>query len=519
MLGTWVVRDLHVVGFESLDRMNRALMALHNNPAKLTAIGFDYPPLSVLVLTPLAVFSDLARSLIALPISSGLFAGIAAISLNSVLRRCFIPGPWRFAILAVLVFNPLVALYASTGSSQIVWVSLMLAGVLSVVKWFVTAQLRYVFVGGITFAIAGVAGYGSLVWALLAAVLIGVVLQRNGARQAEVEGTVIGFGSPVVYVIALWMVFNTVILGNPIAWLKRSIAGDDSGVATAASDRLGGVLQGLGEVVLYTSPLTIVVVPLLVYAAFRRRDELAGWLALCIVAAIVLPGVGVFLRNDGTHVLMRDGLPVLVLSVAGACWLLRSLEGGRAVGAVLVILGLIGSGVYTGYQMTRYEYQNLESAFMNGVRTGDDQEGQITVAGQEAGIVSEQAMASYIRRNITAEGSILTDNSQTYAVMLLTGKPQLFFDRVDRGDGAWRKAARNPGPKVRYLLLSRSTDTDQLSQIYPATATGAVGATQAVYSTDRYVLVTVPEQAESSAASAVTSSDTGDSTAQGEDPS
>lgn len=494
LLGTWVVTGLHVVGFESLDRMNRALMALHNNPAKLTAIGFDYPPLSVLVLTPLAVSSDLARSLVALPISSAIFAGVAAISLNSLLRRCLIPGPWRIAILAVLALNPLVALYASTGSRQIVWVSLMLAGVSSVVKWFVTAQIRYVLIAGITFSVAGLAGYGSLVWAGLAAFLIGFVLQRHGARQAEVEGTVVGFASPVVYVMALWMVFNGLILGNPVAWVTRSVSGEAPSAGLATSDRLTEVLRDLGEVVLTTSPITVVVVPLLVLAAVRRRDELAGWLAICVGAAVVMPGVAVFVRNDGSHVLMRDGLPVLVLTVAGACWLVRSLAAGRAAGAMLVILGLVASGVFTGYEMTRYANQNLESAFIQGIRTASSQEGEITAAGQEVGIISEQAMAGYIRRNVTAEGSILTDNSQTFGVMLLTGRPQLFFDRVDRGDGAWIRAARKPGAGVRYLLLSRSTATDRLSQLYPTAATGTDPALQAVYTTDRYVLVAVSDQ-------------------------
>lgn len=491
-VGIWLVTQMHVVSFESLDRMNRALMALHNDPAKLTAIGFDYPPLAVLVLTPLAIFSDMARSLVALPISSALFAGIAAISLNSLLRRCRIPGPFRLGVLAALALNPLVILYASTGSSQIIWVSLMLAGVSSVVKWFVTAQIRYILVAGLTFAIASVAGYGSLVWALLAAILIGVVLLRHGARQAEVEGTVIGFSSPVVYVIALWTVFNAVILGNPLSWLKRSVTGDER-ISGSFSDRLLDVLQDLGDVVLATSPLTIIVVPLLVVAMFRRRDEMAGWLAICIVAALALPAVAVLVRGDGSHILMRDGFPVLVLTVAGACWLVRSLDGAHAAGALLVILGLLGSAAFSFYKMSDYPHQNLESSFVEVVTSGESQEGEITAAGQQVGILSEQAMAGYIRRNVTATGSILTDNSQTFGVMLLTGRPELFFDRVDRGDGAWFKAANAPGPKVRYLLLSRSTADDQLSQIYPAAATANDPALQPVFTTDRYVLVSVPD--------------------------
>ncbi|HYF73384.1 MAG TPA: hypothetical protein VD864_11225, partial [Nocardioides sp.] len=60
--GYWVVVDLHVVGFETLDRLNRALMVWHNDPAKLSAIGFDYPPLATLLIAPLAIFRGLVTS-------------------------------------------------------------------------------------------------------------------------------------------------------------------------------------------------------------------------------------------------------------------------------------------------------------------------------------------------------------------------------------------------------------------------------------------------------------------------
>ena len=54
--GYWLVVKMHVVGFETLDRLNRALMIWHNNPAKLSALGFDYPPLATLLISPLAIF-------------------------------------------------------------------------------------------------------------------------------------------------------------------------------------------------------------------------------------------------------------------------------------------------------------------------------------------------------------------------------------------------------------------------------------------------------------------------------
>ena len=53
-------------------------------------------------------------------------------------------------------------------------------------------------------------------------------------------------------------------------------------------------------------------------------------------------------------------------------------------------------------------------------------------------------MAEYIDNNVSRSNSILTDNAQTYAVIMLTGEPEIFFDRVDKSDGPWKEAARRP---------------------------------------------------------------------------
>ena len=54
------------------------------------------------------------------------------------------------------------------------------------------------------------------------------------------------------------------------------------------------------------------------------------------------------------------------------------------------------------------------------------------------------------RTTSTRDNSILTDNAQTYAVMLLTGHPEHFVDRVDQQ----RRPVEGSGPRPR-----RSTST------------------------------------------------------------
>ena len=102
-------------------------------------------------------------------------------------------------------------------------------------------------------------------------------------------------------------------------------------------------------------------------------------------------------------------------------------------------------------------------------------------------------MAHYINAHDRLQNSILTDDSQTFSVMLRTGRPDLFWDRIDKGDGEWRDALVSPWGRVRYLLV---TADDLIRQQYPRLYEGkAVPGMTPVYETRertrKFILVRV----------------------------
>lgn len=490
LFGHWLVVGKHVVGFETLDRLNRALMVWHNDPPKLSALGFDYPPLATLLVTPLTLFSDLARNLAIVPLTSAVFAAFTMVVLNTMLRRAGVLAPLRLSLLVALGANPLVTLYAAGGGRQFVWLCFVVAALGALVAWYVTADIRFVMIAGLSFSVAALAGYSSLLWFVVGAVMVGAILARLGADGTEVEGTTVGFASPTVYVIALWTAFNLLLLGNPFAWITDS--SDALGGASVEQFSLVGLAQWTGALVLYGAPLAIVVLPALLFVGLSRGNTLALWLAVVLAVTVLAPAGAVVLHLTDSPMVMRNALPILLVSVIGAIWLARSAGSSATLVSALVVVGLLVSIPWTFQGMKTYKYQNLESTFAAAVSTGQSQEGARTLSGQAVGIVDEQAMAAWIRDNVTRQGSILTDNAQTYAVMLFTGRPDLFFDRVDRSDGPWLEAARNPVEHVDYLLLSTDTSRDLLSQVYPVAAEGRDPALTTIYTTSRYTLVAVP---------------------------
>ena len=488
--GYWVVVDMHVVGFETLDRLNRALMVWHNDPAKLSAIGFDYPPLATLLIAPLAIFRGAVTSMAVVPLASAIFAAITMVAFNTMMRRALVAGPLRDALVLALGANPLVLLYATTGTRHFVWIAFVITGLGALFAWYITADVRFVMLAGIAYSVAALSGYSSLTFFVLSAVMIGAILARLGADGTEVEGTVVGFASPTVYVIALWTVFNLVLLLSPFAWITRS----SDAAASGGLEMFSAVdlLRSTGELVLYGAPLAIIVLPALIFSGFARGNPFALWLGVLLGAAILTPALAVALRLTDSPMLMRNALPILLLSVIGAIWLARSADEGSTLVSGLVVVALVISIPWTLNAMKTYRYQNLEAPFAAALTTGESQEGAETLSGEKVGIVSEQAMAEYVRNNVTRDNSILTDNAQTYAVMMLTGHPELFFDRIDQSDGPWKVAARDPAKYVDYLLMSTADNGDLLTRLYPDAAAGNDAQLQVVYRTPRYVLVGVP---------------------------
>ncbi|MDN4159863.1 hypothetical protein [Nocardioides abyssi] len=489
-IGYWLVVEMHVVGFETLDRLNRALMVWHNDPTKLSALGFDYPPLATLLLTPLTIFTSPVRALLVVPLASAVFAGLTMMTLNTMMRRAQVLAPLRIAVLVAVGCNPLVVLYAAGGARHFIWLSFVVVALGALFAWYVTADIRFVMIAGLAYSVAALAGYSSLLWFVLSLLMVAAVLARLGADGTEVEGTTVGFAAPTVYVIALWTAFNGLLLLDPFSWITDSSDASSSGGLPSFS--LVELATATGKLVLHGAPLAILVLPALVFAGVARRNTFALWLAIMLAAAVLTPALAVALRLTDSPLLMRNALPILLLAVIGGIWLARSAGDASTLVSAVLVVGLLASIPWTFSSMKTYEYQNLESAFAAAVSTRESQEGTRTLDGSTVGLISEEAMAGWIRDNVSRRSSILTDNAQTYAVMLLTGRPDLFFDRVDASDGPWLEAAKDPAEHVDFLLLSTDTDNDLLSQLYPDAADGADALLTVAYSTPRYTLVAVP---------------------------
>ena len=478
LVGYWVVADLHVVSFDALDRLTRAFMVWYNDPPKLAAIGFSLPPIGTFVLVPFAAIRELVTSGLAIPLSSAFFGALALTSINRMFAMADMARGARLLIVLLIGINPMWAFYSMNGTGDAAYMFFVSFALFCLVGWGRNGSARYLIGAGLAFSLAVLTRYEYVFWAIFIAFLVSATLTNKGRDKDEVEGSVIAYLAPIIYTLGIWFFLNSVVLGDPFAWISQ--AGGSApvnAISSSAPDFALGEAIGNALRVQLIFPVALILISI----------------GYSVASAAVAGSVDV--------IELRNGLPTMVAGCAGIAWVYLRSEASRAlVWGITVAIGVVALPLAWS-QMKTFPHQNLEEAFTRAIATGEDQEGTASRGGFVVGISPETEMANYIDDQDLDPNLILTDNARTYGVIALTGQPELFFDRVDKGDIEWRSVLANPQGKVEYMLVDR-TEADLILDEYPGADEGQFPGLDPVVSNDRYALLEVDEAAATTGAGA-----------------
>jgi hypothetical protein len=487
--GYKVVVEQHVIVFDALDRLSRALMVWHNDPPKLAAIGFTLPPLGTLALVPFALFRDLVSSGLALPISSAIFAAGGLAFLDRMFAAAEM-GFLRFGVILLIAVNPMFAFYAVNGMPEAFYFLLVGFAMFCMVAWAKTTSVRYLIGTGLALAVAALVRYEFIAWTLLLAFVFAAVLAQRDREGDEVQGSIVAFLAPIFYCVGLWIFFNLIVLGEPFEWIDVTRTEPIFATGPGPDFSLDGALGAALEINLIF-PLTLVLIPLLFFSAFREGGAASIGFALLILTNIAWSIGSAAVAGSIDAIELKDALPGMLAALAGLAWLHYLFEGMRTI---IAIVAIVGSGIALPFAwdlMKDYPHQNLEQAFTRAALSNEDQEGTSSRGGFTVGVAQERDVANFVEGLDVGQGDILTDNSRTFGVIDLTGEPELFFDRVDQGDDAWQSVLENPYGQVDYFVVERS---DLITERYPGIEDGEVDGFEVLTSNDRYAVVRVAEE-------------------------
>jgi hypothetical protein len=489
LIGYRVVVGQHIVPADALNLMSRAFYVWHNDPAKLAAVGFTSPPLQTVGLLPFAIIKPLATGLVALPIASGFWGALALSLLHRTMARCGISFGMRLGMVVLIAINPMWLFYSTTGMPDMIYVACLAAMVYFAFTWSVEDQPRFVAGVGLTLALMAMARFGFIWWAISLAIVFSIILAARKAHEDEREGLLITLLAPVAAAIVLWILACLLIASDPFGWVLD--AQPFGGVSTDDRTQPVSFLKLLG----HTGALTLGVAPLslLAIVAWLGRDKDPHRIGLgqfiLIVGGLLVIVINAVIHNDLSLLTLRSALPIMLLGIATAIWIGRTLGGfGQFIGLALMIAAIPLAAI----AMDKYPYQNLEQAFMRGLLNQRDQEGTASRGGYDVGIRPEQRMAAFIKALAgERKNTVLADNSTSGGVILLTGRPEIFVDRVDKGDESFLSILDNPWGKVRYILAARGANDGSINSRYPRAVDGRVNGFTVVYTSGRYVLLQV----------------------------
>ncbi len=487
LLGLWILH-LHVVYADAESRLAHAYMAWWNDPSKLSAIGFIWPPVQTLVLIPLALIKPLATSLIALPLMSSLFAGAMVTVMNRTLTLFSLGRGWRYGLLLCFVANPLFLDFATNGMAEIVFMALMAAGMHYFASWYLGGadSYRKLSLSGLWMGFAFMSRYEIGAWIALMAGAIVLSQWPRRRRWSDVEAPVLVFLAPTVYMAAVWSVISMMIIGGgPLTWLTR--AGDQGNVGIQLHESSTGLLVSTLSTTADVSPALWAAPIALVLLWLIRRDKVALMLAIAVVVGAGTTAV-LLLHTPAAGLLHpRYNIRALGPMLLGCGWLVRSARPGhwRWLVGSLMIATLIAAVPFGTYLM-RTESHGQERAYIKALLTAKDQNGTIAPPNFEIGTAGDERFAHWIDRHVHRRKSVLMDDAAFPGVVLLSGRPVLFRMLVDFGTARWRADLDVPWGHFSYMMVGNPKSigsgfaSDFASLRYPQAYAGHLPGTRVV---------------------------------------
>jgi hypothetical protein len=476
IVGLYVTIGLDLVVGDAESRLAHAYFVWWNEPSKLAAIGFVWPPLQTLVLLPLAAVKPLATSLAALPLTSAAFAAGTLVVLDRTLALADVDRAARWALVGALGLNPLFVFYAINGMAEVVYLFFLSAAVAVFLRWSVAPRWSHLPLAGVAFALATLARYETALWLVLILVAVGVLLVQRRETADQIESQLLVLVVPAVYGLLLWCFLNWALTGNPFGFFSeqfpREAAGGPRRITTVELLRDTVVLS------LALFPATPIVGGALLAVAVVRRHLAAAVLGLAILMNVALTTAFVLGSHEPLLLQLRYNIRALPLVLLGVALLLmivpRRSRRLAAIGAVAVVAGSIPT---TAAVMLTSEHELGEAAFLHGLVSGENQDGVKGPKGTGVRIGDQRDMAAFIGRHVRERNSILTDDARTYGVLLLDGHPERFLDRIDFGDRRWLFVRNHPVGNVRYVLVDHlatrefnPVDFDLIVAAYPGLA-------------------------------------------------
>jgi hypothetical protein len=218
----YVLNFLWVIGeVDALSTSANGLLTLYSANTGVMPITLVEPPLSgLLQLVFIPILKEFELAFFAGPILSAIAGALSLIFLNLTLLQMNVKPAFRWILLALVQISPSFLYSSTTGTSNALFLFIVLFVIWGALQ-IATNNMSFL-ICGFGLAIGIFVKYESL------AIAIGLVLalviyqwKLNDNWRMELEGRMIAFITPIIYVVGLWLVFNGFNMKDAFYFVKH----------------------------------------------------------------------------------------------------------------------------------------------------------------------------------------------------------------------------------------------------------------------------------------------------------
>lgn len=498
VIGVWLAADVRWYFGDSLSRVQSAQSVLFSRDPHLSAIGFIFTPLTVIVQLPLTaltpIFPAITTSALSAAVMSSVFMAGSVVQIAGIARDRGV-APWiTIAVTASYALNPMIVLYAANGMSEAPYLFFLTWCGRRLIRWIDTDDVHDLVAAGIALGFAYLTRYDGAAAALGAGAVVALVTFRRSDKTDRVMRVILDVAIvalPAFVAFVGWAFTSWLITGDLFAQLSSAYGNaaiiEQSG-GSGSSTPWQALRFSTTELLILAPlfPLLLAVVAIVRY----RRQRFYPLLVPLVIIGLVL-GFQVYSYSQGsTFAFLRFYLTVVPLAAVVALLsvparranptrrpgahasapriVVRRGAGYLALGMCAVITMAIAVPS-TAVGMGSPTYAPQEFAVYS-LGAHEDSVNQEVLDGQRVirSFQTERSIAQYLDDLDLPDGSVLCDTVYGFAVVAQSQNPKQF---VIPSDQDFTEMVNDPAAHgVRYMLSvprSGRGESDALNVRFP----------------------------------------------------
>ncbi len=460
----YIAYILQIYHNDAISRTALAFFTYFGRNPHLAAVGFVWQPLPSLLQLPfLILLKPLGYMMMAGPIVTAISGALSAVAVYKT-SQLLLPHKTVIPLCIALLFglNPLILLYSTIGTSEIIFISTLLLSTYFMVKWIITKNHIFLVSCSLFISLSFWSRYEALPMFGGYFLLIIYIAYIQKMKLKTLEGALLQFTIPFIYSVLIWMAANFFIMKDPFYFLHSEYS--NSAFTTALKNNPASLEYS------YNSPLNsfiyvlkrslilapmLALLPLLLIESFvflrKKTQDHILLLAITFPYACVLLFHAFQLYKGDSFGWLRFFIYAIPAGVLMSAYLVRIYNKAFIVSCALLIL----SCVLTYFAISTPTQGKEEVSF---ITKAQNKNAQLDFSRTYS---DQKAVASLMDRK---KGRILLDTNKGFAIPLFSKNPERY---TITSDIDFLDVVKNYQKEVNWIIIRKPQPEDlTLNKIY-----------------------------------------------------